>query len=46
MRLHGASVKISYCQGCRWMLRSAYFAQELLTTFDGGELEEVTLAPH
>ena len=45
VRLHGASVKISYCQGCRWMLRSAYFAQELLTTFDGGELDEVTLAP-
>ena len=31
--------------GCKWLLRSAYFAQELLTTFDGGELREVALSP-
>ena len=41
----GARVVISYCQGCKWLLRSAYFAQELLTTFDGGELREVALSP-
>ena len=41
----GARVVISYCQGCKWLLRSAYFAQELLTTFDKGELREVALSP-
>ena len=41
----GARVVISYCQGCKWLLRSAYFAQELLTTFDSGELREVALSP-
>ena len=25
---------IEYCTGCRWLLRSAWFAQELLTTFE------------
>lgn len=37
-------VTISYCTGCRWLLRSAWIAQELLTTFEE-ELEEVALAP-
>ncbi|KAJ8603017.1 hypothetical protein CTAYLR_001564 [Chrysophaeum taylorii] len=41
----GASVRIKYCTGCRWMLRSAYFAQEILSTFDDGSVREVTLAP-
>lgn len=27
-------VEIEYCPGCRWLLRSAYLAQELLTTFE------------
>ena len=26
-------VTIEYCPKCGWMLRAAYFAQELLTTF-------------
>jgi len=26
-------VTIKYCTQCRWMLRAAYFAQELLSTF-------------
>ena len=26
-------ITIEYCPKCGWMLRSAYFAQELLTTF-------------
>lgn len=37
-------VVIHYCNMCRWMLRSAWLAQELLTTFDG-ELDEVALHP-
>lgn len=35
---------ITYCTQCRWMLRSAWMAQELLTTFDG-EITELTLRP-
>ena len=38
------SITITYCTGCRWMLRAAYFGQELLTTF-GEELKSVTLVP-
>merc|ERR1740121_1361913 len=26
-------IEIEYCVGCRWMLRAAWTAQELLTTF-------------
>jgi selenoprotein W-related protein len=37
-------VVIHYCNLCRWMLRAAWMAQELLTTFDG-ELHEVSLRP-
>lgn len=37
-------VVIHYCNMCRWMLRSAWLAQELLSTFDG-ELDEVALHP-
>lgn len=37
-------VTIEYCPKCGWMLRSAYFAQELLSTFSG-ELGGVTLKP-
>ncbi|AFJ03075.1 SelT/selW/selH selenoprotein [Methylophaga frappieri] len=29
---------------CRWLLRAAWMAQELLTTFDG-EIESLTLIP-
>ena len=38
------SISIEYCTGCRWLLRSAWFAQELLTTFEG-ELASVQLIP-
>jgi selenoprotein W-related protein len=41
----GAAVVIHYCTGCQWMLRAAYLGQELLTTFDSGELKSVTLVP-
>ena len=37
-------VDILYCTGCRWMLRSAYYAQELLTSFQD-DLTSVTLIP-
>ena len=37
-------IEISYCTQCRWLLRAAWMAQELLTTFDA-ELGEVALAP-
>ena len=37
-------VEIHYCTKCRFMLRAAYLAQELLTTFEK-ELAEVALVP-
>ena len=37
-------VEIEYCVQCRWMLRAAWLAQELLTTFEK-ELTAVTLKP-
>ncbi len=37
-------VTIEYCTQCRWLLRAAYFAQELLTTFEA-DLGGVTLRP-
>jgi selenoprotein W-related protein len=37
-------IVIEYCPGCKWLLRSAWLAQELLTTFEK-ELGEVTLRP-
>lgn len=39
-----ARVEIQYCTQCRWMLRAAWMAQELLTTFED-EIEEVALRP-
>ena len=40
----GARIEIEYCTQCRWLLRAAWMAQELLTTFEG-ELGEVALVP-
>ena len=37
-------VSIEYCRQCRWLLRAAWMAQELLTTFEE-ELGGVTLVP-
>ncbi len=37
-------VEIRYCTQCRFMLRAAYLAQELLTSFEK-ELGEVALIP-
>lgn len=39
-----ARVSITYCTQCRWLLRAAWLAQELLTTFED-ELAEVALRP-
>lgn len=39
-----ATVTITYCTQCRWLLRAAWLAQELLTTFEQ-ELGGVTLVP-
>lgn len=37
-------VAIRYCTQCRWLLRAAWLAQELLSTFDDA-LGEVALLP-
>ncbi|HEY4685480.1 MAG TPA: SelT/SelW/SelH family protein [Dehalococcoidia bacterium] len=37
-------LEIEYCTQCRWLLRAAWLAQELLTTFVD-ELGEVALVP-
>lgn len=37
-------VAIRYCTQCRWLLRAAWMAQELLTTFEQ-EVGEVALIP-
>ena len=40
----GHQLEIEYCTQCRWLLRSAWMAQELLTTFEQ-DLERVSLVP-
>lgn len=37
-------VTIEYCPKCNWLLRAAYMAQELLTTFND-DLKAVQLQP-
>jgi selenoprotein W-related protein len=37
-------VVIEYCPKCNWLLRAAYMAQEVLTTF-ADEVSAVTLKP-
>jgi selenoprotein W-related protein len=39
-----ARIEVEYCTGCRWLLRAAWVAQELLTTFEA-EIGEVALVP-
>lgn len=38
------NIEITYCTQCRWLLRAAWLAQELLTTFEQ-DLAGVTLSP-
>ena len=40
-----ARIVITYCTQCRWLLRAAWLAQELLSTFGADLLREVALAP-
>ena len=40
----GGRVEITYCTRCKFLLRAAWLAQELLTTFES-ELSEVALRP-
>lgn len=37
-------IEIRYCTQCRWLLRAAWMAQELLTTFEG-DIAELNLKP-
>lgn len=37
-------VEVLYCTQCRWLLRAAWMAQELLSTFEE-EISELTLKP-
>jgi len=37
-------IEIEYCTQCRWLLRAAWMAQELLTSFEA-EIGGVTLVP-
>lgn len=37
-------IEIHYCRQCQWLLRAAWYAQELLSTF-AEELGEVALVP-
>jgi selenoprotein W-related protein len=41
---HLPRIAITYCTGCQWLLRAAWLAQELLSTF-GNEIGEVALVP-
>lgn len=38
------SIEITYCSQCRWLLRAAWMAQELLSTFEQ-EITALTLKP-
>jgi selenoprotein W-related protein len=38
------SIEITYCTQCRWLLRAAWMAQELLTTFEQ-DITRVALKP-
>ncbi len=38
------TITIEYCPKCHWLLRAAYMAQELLTTFED-DLHSITLQP-
>lgn len=42
--MQGYEIEIEYCTQCHWLLRSAWLAQELLTTFEG-DLQRVSLMP-
>ncbi len=37
-------IRIRYCTGCKWLMRAAWLAQELLSTFEA-DVSQVTLEP-
>lgn len=37
-------IEIRYCRQCQWLLRAAWYAQELLSTFSD-EIGEVAIVP-
>jgi len=41
---HKSTLEIRYCTQCRWLLRAAWMAQELLTSFEE-EIGALTLTP-
>ena len=40
----GARIEVAYCTQCKWLLRAAWIAQEILSTFSG-EVKELALIP-
>ena len=44
MNTNPAAIEIEYCTRCRWLLRAAWYAQELLSTFEQ-DLDSITLRP-
>jgi len=44
MNAHKAEIVITYCTQCQWLLRAAWLAQELLSTFSD-DLARVALEP-
>ena len=40
----GPRIAITYCTQCQWLLRAAWMAQELLSTF-GTDIAELALIP-
>lgn len=44
MTVREPRLEIEYCTQCRWLLRAAWLAQEVLTTFPR-DLGEVALVP-
>lgn len=44
MQQHKAEIVITYCTQCHWLLRAAWLAQELLSTF-AEDLGRVSLEP-
>lgn len=41
---HLPRIEILYCTQCQWLLRAAWMAQEILSTFEG-DVGEVALVP-
>ena len=44
IKLEKPRIEIEYCSKCKWLLRAAWMAQELLSTFSN-EVREMALIP-